>query len=251
MSPLPTPPAAPVAGETCPGLSTFDLPAPYRPGTADFNGAELQNASGADGDAPPPEGDGSMPTAALLNTWSLLIIALGKMIPVARVSLTASSSAPFLSFAHGAASWVTPAAFVVTRNAAGDYSITYAQPLGTTTWAGATPYTGGAFILPPVYTGFYYECTSSGTSGTSAPLFPVTVGSTVADGTGSLVWTCWGQINQLPPPASWPSHELNLPGGVAASQEYAISSVGIQNGVRVTTSQNGTLADLNFSVNIY
>jgi hypothetical protein len=242
------PPAAPLVGETCQGLSTWDAAVPHRPGTADFNGASMQNANGANGTIPPPLGDGSMPTAALLNTWSLLAIAFGGIIPNLRVSVTAGAT-PFLSFAQGAPSWVSLSAFVVTRNTAGDYSITYGPPAGTTAWAAATFYLTGPFITPPIATGFYYQCTTSGTTGATPPSFPIVVGATVAD--GSAVWTCVAPINALPPPASQPSHSLNLPGGLAPFQEYAISAINIQNGVRVTTSQGGTLTDLNFSVSIY
>lgn len=242
------PPAAPLAGETCPGLSPFDAAVPHRPGTTDFNGASLQNTNGANGNAPPPAGDGSMPTAALLNTWSLLAIALGGIVPCLRVSVTAGTT-PFIAFAQGAPSWVSISAFVVTRNTAGDYSITYGPPAGTTPWAATTAYITGPFVTPPVATGFYYECTTSGTTGATPPSFPVVVGATVAD--GSAVWTCIAPINVLPPPASWPSHSLNLPAGIAPFTAYAISSVNIQNGVRVTTSLAGVLTDLNFSVSIH
>ena len=250
MLALPQPPAAPLPGETTTGLSTWDLASPYRPGTADFDGVQLQNANGVNGNAPPPLGDGSMPTAALLNSWSLFIIALGKMIPNVRLSLQYISSVMTVMYAQGAPSWVATSAFVVTRNGAGDYSITYAQPSGSTTWAASTAYTSGtSFVLPPIATGYYYKCTTSGTSGTSAPIFPVVVGNTVSD--GGAVWTCWGTVNALPPMASDASAQLNLPAGLAGSTEYAISAVAIQNGVHVTTSENGTLTDLNFSVNIY
>jgi hypothetical protein len=36
--------------------------------------------------------------------------------------------------------------------------------------------------------GFYYECTTAGTSGTTEPVWPTTIGATVTDGTA--VWTC-------------------------------------------------------------
>ena len=248
------PPAAPLPGETCPGLSTWDASSPHRPGTDDFNGANLQNASGANGTAPPPN-PGTHPTAALLNIWSLLAIALGGIIPNVRVSVTAGSP-PAITYAMGAPSWVSLTAFIVTRNGAGDYSITYAQPTGTTTWAAATAYALNSFVLPPVANGFYYKATSvsgTGTSGATAPAFPTTVGSTVTDNAGGnqIVWTCWGPVNVLPPTASQPSASLNLAGGVVAAHYYAISSINIQNGVRVTTLFDGVLTDMNFSVDIY
>ena len=48
------------------------------------------------------------------------------------------------------------------------------------------------YITPTVANGFYYKCTVAGTGGASQPIWPVTVGTTVADGT--TTWTCWGQV---------------------------------------------------------
>ncbi|HSY22315.1 MAG TPA: hypothetical protein VK841_09385 [Polyangiaceae bacterium] len=72
------------------------------------------------------------------------------------------------------------------------------QPSGMTasivgsTWAATTAYTTTQFVVPTVANGFYYKCTTGGTSGSSQPTFPTTVGTTVTD--GSVTWTCWGTI---------------------------------------------------------
>lgn len=50
-----------------------------------------------------------------------------------------------------------------------------------------------SFVVPTVANGFYYKCTTGGTTdATTQPTWPTTVGSTVVDGT--VTWTCWGEI---------------------------------------------------------
>ena len=240
-----TPPAAPLPNETCPGVSTFDAPVPHRPGNQDWNGNALQNAT-------KPPNPGTHPTAALLNAMMQQLTAYGATSINARLSVTAGAT-PSFAGVTGAPTWVQTllaAGFVLTRNAAGDYSITWAGPSGTTTWAASTAYTSGAFVVPTNASGFYYKCTTSGTSGTSQPLFPLIVGNTVTD--GGAVWTCWGTINAFPPPVAWPDANLNIASpGMVASHNYEINVYPITNGVRVQTSEDGTFTDLNFSVNIF
>lgn len=61
------------------------------------------------------------------------------------------------------------------------------------TWVANTAYTTTSFAVPVVANGFYYKCTTAGTShATTEPVWPTTVGTTVSDGTA--VWTCWGAI---------------------------------------------------------
>jgi len=56
-------------------------------------------------------------------------------------------------------------------------------------WDANHAYTSGQYLEPDTLTGYYYECTTSGTSdGSTEPTWPTTVGSTVTDGTA--VWTC-------------------------------------------------------------
>jgi hypothetical protein len=59
-----------------------------------------------------------------------------------------------------------------------------------TAWVASTAYTLGQFVVPTagLENGFRYECTTAGTSHSSAPTWPTTEGATVADNTA--VWTC-------------------------------------------------------------
>lgn len=54
------------------------------------------------------------------------------------------------------------------------------------TWKASTAYSVGTKVKPTTATGYAYECTTAGTSGTTEPTWPNS--GTVADGT--LVWTC-------------------------------------------------------------
>ena len=54
-------------------------------------------------------------------------------------------------------------------------------------WAASTAYNAGDKIMPSTSNGFFYECTTAGTSGTTEPTWPTTNGATVTDGT--VVWT--------------------------------------------------------------
>lgn len=109
-----------------PGQSTFDgnpntSPAtttPYRPGTADFNGAALVDDPVY---VPDPS---TMPTAELFNTIAFLAISACKMIPSGFISVNAGAT-PTVAFWGTAANNITSNPFTVTRTAAGNYSITW------------------------------------------------------------------------------------------------------------------------------
>lgn len=65
------------------------------------------------------------------------------------------------------------------------YNLYYTPP----GWTASTAYLVGDVIRPAlVSNGFLYQCTTAGTSGSSQPTFPTTIGNTVSD--GSCVWTC-------------------------------------------------------------
>ncbi len=59
---------------------------------------------------------------------------------------------------------------------------------GGTSWVAGTAYVAGDIVVPPTPNGFIYVCTVGGTSGTSAPTFPTTLGATVVDNT--VTWEC-------------------------------------------------------------
>ena len=60
--------------------------------------------------------------------------------------------------------------------------------LGDTAWAASTAYAKGDIVVPATLNGYWYECTTAGTSGAAAPTWPTTAGGTVDDNTA--VWTC-------------------------------------------------------------
>lgn len=55
-------------------------------------------------------------------------------------------------------------------------------------WQATTAYVLKDFVQPLTPDGFFYECTTAGTSGASEPSWPAVLGNTIAD--GSVVWTC-------------------------------------------------------------
>lgn len=68
---------------------------------------------------------------------------------------------------------------------------------GNPAWAATTAYSVGTRINPA--NGYRYECTVAGTSGSTAPTWPTTVNSTVAD--GSVTWKCIATT--LPAAQAW------------------------------------------------
>lgn len=58
-------------------------------------------------------------------------------------------------------------------------------------WAASTSQSLGSWRRPSVSNNYIYECTTAGTTGSSEPTWPTTVGNTVADGTAT--WTCRAQ----------------------------------------------------------
>lgn len=56
------------------------------------------------------------------------------------------------------------------------------------TWAATTAYSLAAIVSPVTGNGYFYECTTAGTTAGTEPTWPTVVGNTVTDGT--VVWTC-------------------------------------------------------------
>jgi hypothetical protein len=101
-----------------PNANTWDLSPPRRPGLADFNGAAKADDANF---TPDPT---TMPSAAEYNTMQLLLVALSQMIPSAEVSILASASPSIIAvLSPVSAVNGNPGAFVMTRSAAGNYTI--------------------------------------------------------------------------------------------------------------------------------
>ena len=94
----------------------------YRPGLSDFNGGALQ-----DDPVNPPDPQ-TMPTSGLLNTLSAESVSYGKAVACAGIGINAGAT-PTVAFFWTAANLIASNPFTVTRNAAGDYSITFAANL--------------------------------------------------------------------------------------------------------------------------
>ena len=63
-------------------------------------------------------------------------------------------------------------------------------------WRSGTAYTNTNYVIPSNFNGFYYQCTSAGTSGTSEPTnWPVKSGGTVTDNT--VTWTWAGKLRAV------------------------------------------------------
>lgn len=65
-------------------------------------------------------------------------------------------------------------------------------------WRKGTAYTAGTNVIPANYNGFYYQCTTSGTSGASEPSdWPQRSGATTSDNT--VTWTWGGRVRTVRP----------------------------------------------------
>lgn len=89
-----------------------------------------------------------------------------------------------------------------------------------TNWAVATAKTLGVSVEPTVDNTYRYECTTAGTThATTEPVWPTTIGLTIADGT--VVWTCASKTH--------PTTEIKLAttsGGLAAATPGAALNLG-------------------------
>jgi len=108
---------------TAPSYLTFDgspdatVP-PYRPGVLDFDGDTLED----DLDRPPTPGQ--HPTAGGWNQFIKQIVALARVAPSARLSVTFPSGAPVVVLVGGLNGGLVSGHFTPTDNANGDTTIT-------------------------------------------------------------------------------------------------------------------------------
>lgn len=60
-------------------------------------------------------------------------------------------------------------------------------------WEASTVYAVDAVVRPTTNNGYYYKCSTAGTSHTSEPTWGTTAGGTTSEGGGTCVWTCYLQ----------------------------------------------------------
>jgi hypothetical protein len=68
-------------------------------------------------------------------------------------------------------------------------------------WQADTAYSLNAYVLPTTKNGYRYKCTTAGTSDSSEPTWPTTIGATVNDNTA--VWTCEAVTSTIPAMHEW------------------------------------------------
>ncbi|WP_394849714.1 hypothetical protein LZC95_19955 [Pendulispora brunnea] len=103
------------------GQSTFDEAPPRRPGLSTFNGA----AKADDAEFPPDPK--TMPSAAEYNALCRLVIAYGKVVPVAIVDVAFTGGAASVQRFVAAGSHVTTASFTVQRTGPGDTDVLWPE----------------------------------------------------------------------------------------------------------------------------
>ena len=92
-------------------------------------------------------------------------------------------------------------------------------------WAASTVYALDDLVKPLNRNGYFYKCTTAGTSAASTPTWPTTIGNTVTDNTA--VWTCQGrELTVYESCASWTptfDSEDSLFDSVQPQESFAIS----------------------------
>ena len=63
-------------------------------------------------------------------------------------------------------------------------------------WQASHAYILGDYVWPSTFNGYRYVCTTAGTSASTEPSWPTTIGNTVTDGT--VVWTCITLASAIP-----------------------------------------------------
>lgn len=62
-------------------------------------------------------------------------------------------------------------------------------------WKASTAYAVGDYVHPVTNNGYYYKCTTAGTSHSAEPTWGTTVAGTTSEGGGTCVWTCYKQAD--------------------------------------------------------
>lgn len=81
----------------------------------------------------------------------------------------------------------------------GSYSLAGKLEAPTTAWAASTAKSLGNVVIPIVANGFYYKCTTAGTTAGTAPTWSTTEGDAVNDGT--VVWSTYKVVPTVTTPA--------------------------------------------------
>ncbi|WP_394847409.1 hypothetical protein LZC95_08080 [Pendulispora brunnea] len=97
--------------------STFDANPPFRPGLASFHGAVKVDHTEF------PPNPLTMPSAGEYNLLCKLVIAYGKVLPVAIVDVKVSNGTASVDRFTAAGSNITLATFTIVRNGAGDIDV--------------------------------------------------------------------------------------------------------------------------------
>lgn len=86
----------------------------------------------------------------------------------------------------------------------------------STAWQATTAYGAGVFRVPTTTNGYRYRVTVAGTSAAGEPVWPTTVGNTVADGT--VTWICDG-------PDTFGSEQADIPNATESQDPTSIACV--------------------------
>lgn len=113
-------------------------------------------------------------------------------------------------------------------------------------WSASTAHVAEDCIRPATANGYLYRCTSSGTTGATAPTWPTSVGATVAD--GSCTWECVGSgVTSLTASnVTWPAPFTAGPLGFIAMVDKIVNPgylIGLSTINPALTGQGGSFAE--------
>lgn len=130
---------------------------------------------------------------------------------------------------------------------------TYAIP----DWLASTAYALGYSARPTTPNGYRYEVTTAGTSNSSEPTWPTTIGNTVTDGT--VVWTCVAEertVDEITLALTEAALDTNTPGAalnigtsvLSGSANKVTVWIRVENAIPTITSTFGQ-AELTININ--